>query len=97
MENTIPRVMSFGEIYDGWSVFENENGYYVWIEVKDEYYLYFLRVYDVSGGFGQPTAIAFDVPGEDVDELETEYYGKTWRVWTDRPGYELRKATPWEE
>ena len=34
---------------------------------------------------------------EPTNNADLEYYGKTWRCWTDRPSKEQMQATPWRD
>ena len=67
---------------------------FVWIEGKTGY-LYCLQIIEICRGMTGVSDIQFNTPTAYV-ERSTNRYGKSYRIWTDKPTEEQSQAVKWE-
>ena len=71
----------------------NENQF-VWIEERTGH-LYYLQIIGICRGKTGVSDIQFNAPTSYV-ERSTIRYGKSYRIWTDKPTKEQSQAVKWE-
>ena len=89
------RVMTFDEVRN---IDLNED--YVWLKIVDEpdyHVLFHLKLNYIDFGVLRPDYIAsFTVPFDNAT-FDASYYGKDWRVWTEKPSFDLQHSTRWQK